>query len=318
MKLQVPFLQLPLAFDAERLAAEVLAIEESAWRAHPQGFPGNSALPLISTDGDPDNDAYRGAMRPTDYLDRLPYLKQALSSIGATWGRSRLMRLSGHAEVIPHVDMIYYWRERVRVHVPILTQPTVRFHCGDAEINMAAGECWIFDTWRMHRVINDAVHPRIHLVADTVGGAGFWTNVYGGKPHDRDIPDWAARRIAPSDEPVAALDFETVNYPVVMSPWEMREHIGFLLAEAEPHPQVAAAHRVLLELSRRWHALWSSYGESPDGALRYRALLDTATASLRAEAVNIALKNGSSFYKAVSLNVLEPALAERYAQPETV
>jgi hypothetical protein len=57
-----------------------------------------------------------------------------------------------------------------------VTQPTVRFTCGDAEVNMRAGECWIFDTWRMHNVVNDHALPRIHLVADTVGGtvSGSW------------------------------------------------------------------------------------------------------------------------------------------------
>lgn len=44
----------------------------------------------------------------------------------------------------------------MRVHVPILTQPTERFTSGDATINMAEGERWIFDTWRMHHVLNDA------------------------------------------------------------------------------------------------------------------------------------------------------------------
>ncbi len=122
-------------------------------------------------------------MRPTRHLERCPYLQQVLHSIGATWGRTRLMRLSGQAEVTPHVDVNYYWRERVRVHVPIVTQPTVRFTCGDAEINMRAGECWIFDTWRMHNVVNDHALPRIHLVADTVGGTGFWQLVARSRPH---------------------------------------------------------------------------------------------------------------------------------------
>ena len=47
MKLGVPFLQLPLQFDAEALAAEVAAIGESAWRPHPAGYPGNDALLLV-------------------------------------------------------------------------------------------------------------------------------------------------------------------------------------------------------------------------------------------------------------------------------
>ena len=78
---------------------------------------------------------------------------------------------------MPHVDVNYYWRERVRVHVPIVTQPTVRFVCGGEQINMREGECWIFDTWRSHHVVNDHALARIHLVADTVGGAAFWEHM---------------------------------------------------------------------------------------------------------------------------------------------
>ena len=95
---------------------------------------------------------------------------QVLETLGGTWGRSRLMRLSGDSEVTPHVDTDYYWRDHMRVHVPIVTQPTVRFRCGGEEVNMAAGECWVFDTWSLHSVHNDATQARIHLVADTVGG----------------------------------------------------------------------------------------------------------------------------------------------------
>jgi hypothetical protein len=39
---------------------------------------------------------------------------------------------------------------------------------------MAAGECWIFDTWRLHNARNPNSRDRIHLVADTVGSAEFW------------------------------------------------------------------------------------------------------------------------------------------------
>ena len=199
MKMQVPFMQLPLAFDAAALRAEVDAIDPSAWRPHPQGYAGNDALTLIATDGDPASDAAYGAMRPTESLQRSPYLMRVLESIGGTWGRTRLMRLSGHAEVMPHVDVNYYWRERIRVHVPIVTQPTVRFVCGGEQVNMREGECWIFDTWRMHHVVNDHVLPRIHLVADTVGGAAFWEHVRNARPNGRELPGWSPRLIGPGE-----------------------------------------------------------------------------------------------------------------------
>ena len=117
------------------------------------------------------------------------------------------MRLSGQAEVTPHVDVNYYWRERVRVHVPIVTQPTVRFTCGDAQINMRAGECWIFDTWRMHNVVNDHALPRIHLVADTVGGMGFWQLVARARPHTRVSADWQPVFVAPDPQLAAVARF---------------------------------------------------------------------------------------------------------------
>ena len=63
MKLQYPFMQLPVSFDAAALAAEVAAIDESEWRPHPQGYPGNDALTLVTTGGDPDSDAVAGPMR---------------------------------------------------------------------------------------------------------------------------------------------------------------------------------------------------------------------------------------------------------------
>ena len=186
--MDIPFLQLPVSFDADALAKEIEALGESAWRPHPLGYPGNDALALISVNGDPASDEVRGQMLPTPYLLECPYLLRAMHSIGAVWGRSRLMRLSGQAEVTPHVDVNYYWREHMRVHVPIVTQPAVRFFCGSADIHMAAGECWIFDTWRLHRVLNDADQPRIHLVADTVGGSGYWQWLRQARLHDRSPP----------------------------------------------------------------------------------------------------------------------------------
>src|SRR5262249_35251639 len=125
MKLSSPFVQLPLSFDAPRLAAEIAALGEDVWMDHPQKFPGNTMLPLIAAGGEPANEDFAGEMRATSYLKRCPYLWQVMCAFGATMGRSRLMRLGSHSDVTPHVDQGYYWAERVRIHVPIVTQPSV-------------------------------------------------------------------------------------------------------------------------------------------------------------------------------------------------
>jgi Sulfotransferase family/Aspartyl/Asparaginyl beta-hydroxylase len=311
MKLPVPFIQLPLQFDAAALAAEIRALGDAAWMPHPEGFSGNSALPLIAANGDPESNAIVGPMRPTPYLERLPLMQHALATIGAVWGRSRLMRLSGNAEVTAHVDTNYYWRERMRVHVPIVTQPTVRFICGDAELNMKPGECWIFDTWSLHNVINAAQDERIHLVADTVGGAGFWEHVGRGSSPQTPIPAWRPRPVAAAAGTLDAIEFESVNVPTVMTPWEIRIHVDFLLADVVPHPQVAGTHQLCSLFIRDWHALWSRYGEARAGWPQYRALLDRFGEQVRGYSDRIALRNGAMFIQAVTLMILRVALADK-------
>ena len=46
-----------------------------------------------------------------------------MASFDTVVGRSRLMRLAGAAEVSAHYDMHYNWYQRVRIHVPIVTDP---------------------------------------------------------------------------------------------------------------------------------------------------------------------------------------------------
>ena len=169
MKLDTEFIKLPLTFDVERMRAEVEAIPESDWRPHPQGHPGNSALPLIALNGDPMDDGVAGTMLPTPHLEKCEYLRQVLASFETVFGRSRLMRLEGKSEATLHVDTNYYWADRVRIHVPILTSPVIEFTCNERSVHMPAGEAWIFDAWRLHNVLNPTGDQRIHLVADTVG-----------------------------------------------------------------------------------------------------------------------------------------------------
>ena len=309
MKLQVPFLQLPVSFDAAALAAEIAGVDEALWREHPNKLPGNSALTLVTTGGDPDSDDLSGAMRPTPALARLPRVRQVLGALGATWGRSRLMRLSGQAEVTAHVDTNYYWRERMRVHVPITTTPDVRFEVGGAGTHMGAGECWIFDTWQRHRVVNDASTTRVHLVADTVGGDGLWKLIQQGRPAGRSLPGWHARPV-PLDGAEPELHFETENLPAVMTPWEIRDHCVFLLGEAVPHPALPGVQQALLDFVRRWHAAWSRFGTDPAGASQYRALLQAGRAEAVARGADVVgLKNEIGLLFMLDSLVFDSALA---------
>jgi hypothetical protein len=310
MKLGYRFRQLAILFDAERLAREIGALPAEGWRAHPKQYAGNDALTLVTTDGDPASDDRGGAMGPTPHLLACPYLMQVLGEIGATLGRTRLMRLAPHAQVRPHVDTDYYWRDHIRVHIPILTQPTVRFLCGGEETHMAPGECWIFDTWSLHSVHNEATVARVHLVVDTVGGPGLQTLIEEGRSPREARPGWAPRRAPPNGGPPPRLAYESRNIPAVMTPWELRDHLGFLLKEIAPgHPRAAPVGQVFNRLHVGWRALWAQSGDDHAGLPAYRALMARTWAELeRLDVDRIPLANRMPLGRCLLAMVFQPAL----------
>lgn len=303
MNIETEFVQLPLLFDAARLQQEVAQFTDSEWRPHPEGHPGNSALPLIASGGDPANDSVRGPMRATPFLQRMPYLRQVLAAFETVWGRTRLMRLDGNAEATPHTDVNYYWTQHARVHVPIITNPDVQFICGAKSVHMAAGESWIFDTWRSHNVINPYPTPRIHLVADTTGSAHFWELVERGRTDDVE-----RRTIAfdPTRDP--ALDIESVTHATVMSPWEQAQQIELLEAHMPQSPEANAIRAALMRLHRDWRAAWARFGANEAGWPAYAKLRETVINELTPLTSTVTLKNGLDAVQAARSIIIAPAL----------
>ena len=315
MRLVRPFIRLPLDFDADALASEIATIPEGHWRPHPQGTPGNSALPLVAVGGDPGDDATIGAMAPTPHLDALPYVRQVLAALGTVVGRSRLMRIDREAEVVPHVDTNAYWWDRARVHVPVVTDPSVHFECGGEVMHLAAGETWIFDTWRQHRVVNPADHPRVHLVVDTVGTPSFWESVDAACSDDAPRPRRVPHRLG-AELQVA---FESVNTTPVMSPWEVDRKVADLLSEADRCGLEVTDLRAALDRFRRgWRATWSIHGDDPVGAAAYDRVRDRLDRVLLGDEGRFRLDNGVDLVEMVRQLVLRPALvpaAQERARP---
>ncbi|MFY9821499.1 MAG: TIGR03032 family protein [Thermoanaerobaculia bacterium] len=319
MRLDTEFIKLPLRFDAERLAAAVAGVPEAAWRPHPQGHPGNSALPLIAAGGDPANDDTRGVMKATPVLAQLPYLRQLLAELRAPVGRTRLMRLDGNAEATAHADINYYWMERLRVHFPVVTAPEVEFLCGERSVHMAAGEVWVFDTWRIHNVLNPNPTRRIHLVADTVGSPELWDLVENGEwPFaDPPRPGAPARFVPWRPELAADLVTERTNHPLVMSPWEQAQLVEAVFADlaqgpgertAEQEERIAELRRVLLSFQRRWRALWAAHGEAEAGWAAYRAELADLERRLGGFERQLKLSNRLDAVSLIRNSLVRPAL----------
>ncbi|MBM3660880.1 MAG: hypothetical protein FJW95_15460, partial [Actinobacteria bacterium] len=279
VRLPVSFIRLPLVVDADALAAEIAALPASAWKDHPEGAVGNTAVPLVAFNGDPGDDATSGPMLPTPHLAALPYTRRVMGAFDSVIGRSRLMRVPEEGDLYAHVDVAYTWRDHMRVHVPVVSDPSVEFHCDGEIVHMAPGEVWIFDTWRRHKVVNPANHPRTHLVIDTVGSASFWNLIRN--------PGQPARAIA-VDDPEPTIVTELVNKPEVASPWELQIAYQALLADlatrnADAVGPLAAAFEPIL---RAWRNAWARFGDDPTGYPTF--------ARMKAEAEQLISQNGGA------------------------
>ena len=203
-------------------------------------------------------------MQPTPLLARCPYIAQVLAAFDTVVGRSRLMRLDAGQRVKPHADIDYYWHHRVRVHIPVVTDPAVQVFCDGASVHMGAGEAWLLNTWKTHSVINASSIARIHLVFDTVGSPAFWDLVASaGGPRFVAFDPLADARFAT----------ESYNLPVVMPPSELESLIADALADADAPPDAltgfaAAARRSL----REWRAVWAQHSDGPGGWSMYHLL----------------------------------------------
>jgi len=322
MRLATEFIRLPYRFDVERLRKEVSAFDMSEWLPHPQDYPGNTSIPLISVGGEM-NDDFNGPMKPTGKLERSPYLQQVLAAFGEVFGRSRLMGLEGHCKVPEHRDVNYHWYNRVRIHIPVITHPGVLFYCGERHVHMAAGEAWIFDSWKRHRVENNWDQKRVHLVIDTAGSAKFWDLVSasewrcaGQHLKPASVED---RFVAYEEGREVSILTENFNAPLVMHPGEVDALVADIIYDMRSFPgnDGAAANefeRALYHFRREWRRLWSLYGQGRQGWPHYEKLIRTIR--LPRAPLTLASNLGSAahtFSARVLAAALNVSLATQYA-----
>lgn len=305
MRLKQPFLKLPIRFDADTLAAEVRALPPAAWTPHPTGFLGNEAVRLVTPAGEP-TDAIEGPMAPTEWLERSPYIREIMGHLGAVWGRSRLMGLAAGGEVPSHIDINYYWRTHLRIHIPVITNPDVLFTCDGETVHMEPGSCWIFDSFRPHDVQNKGAEQRIHMVLDTVGGG-----LMRGLIKEAEAGFDAAPLIAPGGGSGNELLFEKLNAPKVMTPWEIRCHVDFIRQFVDPAPAIHEAMSIIDEFIEAWVAAWAQFGTDPTGRAVYSKLIHDVRAGLAPlGSENLILRNELPLFRLFDQLVLQVAVAQ--------
>ena len=273
MRLPRPFIKLPVRVDIDRLRAEVAALAPGAWVSHPNKFDGNTSVRLISAGGS-ESDEIHGPMAPTPHLQQMPYVRQLLADFGVVWSRSRLMQLQPGAQVPEHADINLHWFNRVRIHIPVLTSPPVRFYCGDEVVHMAAGEAWLFDNWRRHRVENQSDSSRIHLVADTTGSASFWRFVAQASQANTQVsqhvfdPSRDAKVLTERVSPAAVLHPAEVELVVQ----DLQRELAPIADDAPGRERATAYARVVGEFTLDWRQLYALHGQLNSGWPAYLSL----------------------------------------------
>jgi hypothetical protein len=315
MRLEQEFYRLPFRFDAARLAAEALNFPEEAWRAHPSNFGGNTALILVSANGGI-NDDLSGPMKPTMHLASAPYMRRVMTSFGAVVGRSRLMRLAPGATVPEHTDIDYYWRSHFRIHVPVVTHPSVRFYCNQKWVHMAAGEAWTFDNWQTHKVQNPSNVTRIHLVMDTVGTAALWRLMKRSAAGGLEERFVAYRPADAAD----ALVTEHYDSPPVAPPSEIdalgRELIEDIrLNPANDSAAVDSLAEAIDELRADWRCQWLVHGPAESGWAEYRQLLQAFTAVVTALPPLVVASNGITAQDIVHAQFCAAFAVDKVSEP---
>ncbi len=168
--------RLPLAFDPARLRADLAALAPEAWTPHfvPQNHSGEwDVMPLRAPVG-ANHPISMIAAHPDarDFVDapplhRAPYLRAVLAQFDCVLRSVRLMRLGPRSCIREHCDLDLCAEDGLaRLHLPIVTNPQVRFEVNRRPVVMSPGEVWYLRLSDPHRVDNAGDTARIHLVID--------------------------------------------------------------------------------------------------------------------------------------------------------
>jgi hypothetical protein len=225
------------------------------------------------------------------------------------------MALGPGCQVPKHSDINYHWYKRIRIHIPIITDPKVIFHCADKKVHMQAGEAWIFDSWKYHQVHNDSAFLRIHLVIDICGSPHFWEQSKLGRvPWVKETHKLAAPSFIDyvKGKHVNIL-CEKFNVPLVMSPGEVDGLVSDLLhdlrgAESNQAEHLSEFIRKVENFTYAWRCLWILHGLNESGWSAYHELRQRAFESVKHLDAKLYLQNDSQAVRMFLNCIIDPAL----------
>ena len=168
--------RLPVAFDVERMRADLDAAVEDEWIEHlvrqnyegdwdvlPLRFTAGATHPVMQIYADPNATAFEDSR----LLERTPCFREILAWFECPLQSVRLMRLSPGSVIKEHRDhdLSVEWGA-ARIHIPITTNAEVEFLLNRQRIVMEPGSAWYLRLSDVHSVANRGSSDRVHLVID--------------------------------------------------------------------------------------------------------------------------------------------------------
>jgi len=168
-------LKLPFAFDPDTLSDDLTRFNADDWTPHfnTQYYNGDwSGIALrtsvnahVALYPDPTATEFVG----TEMLGRCSYVPTVLGAFHCPLESVRFLRLGAGSEIREHKDFKLGFEDGVmRVHIPVVTDPSVEFYLDGERVNMKPGEVWYLNLNLKHRVLNRSTSDRVHLVIDCV------------------------------------------------------------------------------------------------------------------------------------------------------
>jgi hypothetical protein len=171
-------LRLPLAFEPERLAADMANFSQVPWIGHfvQQNYDGDwSVIPLRGPAGARHpvqmiySDPSRSDFEDTPMLAGARYFQEVLAAFACPLQAVRLMRLTPGSAIKEHRDHdLCFEQGMIRIHIPVVTNDGVDFRLNGVRCVMPAGSSWYLRLSDPHSVANRGPADRVHLVIDAV------------------------------------------------------------------------------------------------------------------------------------------------------
>ena len=164
--------------DIQALSERILMQEEAAWaeqairqQSYEVHQDTESIVMLFCDEEWPDGEIYKdvGWDRLADVA--MPVINHVIASYypqGGTLLRAMAAKLKSRGRIAPHRDKLHSFHLGHRIHVPITTNPAVRFTIDGRPYAFEVGKAYELNNQKLHSVMNMGKEDRISFIFDYI------------------------------------------------------------------------------------------------------------------------------------------------------